>query len=161
MNFHSKTTGFDDFERARKRLSSRKMKNAVSRAMGQSLTPIVKSAKANVKSRLDTKDSYKQIKKTTSKSRINKLLSRDGVPFDVRSEMGADNAQVAMVYLEEGKKGRRAFALRLWENGFTRQGRHFAARPWFRPAVDSNSNDYLGLMESKLKRIVEREAEKK
>lgn len=154
------TTGDEAYERARRRLDSRKAKSLMSRAIGQAMTPIVKKARTNVKARLDTTESYKQIKKTTSKSRINKLLSRVGVPFDVRKEMGGD-AQVGMVYLEEGEKGRRAFALRLWENGFTRQGQHFAARPWFRPAVDSSSAEFLRTVAQKLRKLTIREAEKR
>lgn len=154
------TTGFEDFEAARRRLTQRDVKKAMNRAMSQAMTPIVKSAKQNVKARLDTTESYKAIKKTTSKSKINKLLSRVGVPFDVREEMGSD-AQVGMVYLEEGKKGLRAFALRLWEMGFSRDGKHFPAKPWFRPAVDGSSRVFLKTFAEKLKVIVEREAAKR
>lgn len=154
------TTGDKDFEAARRRLDSRKAKTIMSRAIGQGMTPIVKQAKANVKARLDTTESYKQIKKTTSKSRINKLLSRVGVPFDVREEMGSD-VQIGMVYLEEGQKGMRAFALRLWEAGFSRMGQHFPARPWFRPAVDSERDAFLRSVAESLRKITIREAEKR
>lgn len=153
------TRGDEAFERARRSLSSRQAKNAMSRAMGQALTPIRKAAVSNVKARLDTSESYKQIKKTTSKSRVNRLLSRVGVPFDVRKELGGEGT-VGMVYLEEGQKGTRAFALRLWERGFTRHGQHFAARPWFRPAVDSNQGAFFKTLAERLRRIVIREAEK-
>lgn len=154
------TSGDEDFEKARRRFDSRKAKTFLSRSIGVGMTQVVKQAKSNVKARLDTGESYKQIKKTTSKSRINKLLSRVGVPFEIREEMGGD-VQVGMVYLEEGKKGMRAFALRLWENGFTRQGRHFAARPWFRPAVDSERDEFLRTVAESLRKITIREAEKR
>lgn len=154
------TQGSKDYEAARRRLDSRKARTIMSRAIGQGMTPIVKQARSNVKARLNVTESHKQIKKTTSKSRINRLLSRVGVPFDVREEMGGD-VQVGMVYLEEGQKGMRAFALRLWENGITRNGQHFPARPWFRPAVDSTADQFLRTVAEKLRKLTIREAEKR
>lgn len=161
MDFKNSMTGFEDFEAARRRLTRKKAKSAMSRAIGQGLTPVTQAAQQNVKARLDTGESYKAIKRTTSKSRINKLLSREGVPFDVRAEMADTNAEVGMVYLEEGTKGNRAFALRLWEAGFTRDGKHFAARPWWRPALDSTEEAFFKRLSERLKVIVEKEAAKR
>jgi hypothetical protein len=71
-----------------------------------------------------------------------------------REARGID--QGALLFLDPD-----GFYLAFWEFGFTRNGRHYPARPWMRPAVDSTTGSVVMRYMQRAGVVIERAAEKK
>lgn len=143
MKFGSTITGLEDFDRAIERLNQREARNALSRAVNQSVQPALKEARrlATTKFNSPSKESVMGIKKRTLKK-------------GERMVRGLDMA--AMVYFApEGYK------LRFWEQGFIRNGRHFPARPMIREALDTQQAEIVRVFGERAGRLISKAAAKR
>ena len=143
MDLDFRIDGARDFDDAVEKLGARKARSVLSRALNQSTQPVVSEARrmADANVGRQSGEGRKNIKKRTLKK-------------GERNALGLDLA--SMVYLDE-----RGFHLRFWELGFTRDGQHFAARPWLRPAADSQQGAVIRRFGQRATAILRRELEKK
>lgn len=143
MDVKGTVTGFDDIDKAIQRLDKRKARNALRRATSQALQPAVKEARRladqNVGRR--TGEGRKNIKKRTLKKRE-------------RRSLGIDLGSIVFIDSD-------GFYLRFWELGFTRYGEHYAARPFLRPALDTQQREIIERFRARGQQIIEREAKKR
>jgi len=125
-----------------RQLESRKFRSTLSRAASQSMLPVVKEARRLAEAQFDSpsRESVKGIKR-----RVLKKGERQRANIDFG----------ALVYFSED-----AYKLQFWERGFIRYGRHYAARPMLRPALESEQGAVLRRFIERVGRIMQREAEK-
>jgi HK97 gp10 family phage protein len=140
----AKITGFDDFKKAQEKLGGRKLRTLLQRALNQAVQPVVvKEARSNVD---------KNVGRLSGEGRKN--IKKRNLNKKERDELGVD--QAVMVYLDED-----GFYLRFWELGFTRDGKQYPAKPWMRPAFDSQQQTVLNTYKARAGALVEKELAKK
>lgn len=138
-----KIDGLEGFDKAIKRLDKRAARNALRRAVAQSTQPVVKEARRLADAKFD------------SPSKRSKMgIKRRNLKKQERTALGVDMATI-VYFAPDGYK------LRFWEQGFTRYGRHYPARPMLRPALDSQEATVIKTFNKKAKTIIEKEAAKR
>lgn len=139
----TKVMGEKDIDESIKRLDSRKARTLLQRALNQSAQPSVKQMRTNADTNVgrDTGEGRKNIKKRNLKKAE-------------RNKLGLD--QAVMVYLAAD-----GFYLGIWEFGFVRNGRHYPAKPWMRPAIDSTQGDVIRRYGRRAGELIEKEAAKR
>lgn len=142
MKLQYAVSGLDDIQKAAKALDSRKARTLLSRALNQAAQPVVQDARRRADS---------EVGKNTGQGRKN--IKKRNLKKQERNRLNLD--QAVMVYLDSD-----GFYLGFWERGFTRNGRHYAARPWLRPALDSNEAQVINRYRERAKVLIEREVAK-
>lgn len=142
MTISYKVTGTEDISDAIKRLDSRKARNLLARALNQAAQPVVKDARTNAD---------REVGRRTGKGRKN--IKKRNLKKSERNMLNLD--QAVMVYLHSD-----GFYLGMWEKGFTRNGIHYPAKPWLRPALDNNEAQVINLYRQRAKFLIEKEVAK-
>lgn len=139
----ARISGLDDFKIAHEKLGGRKLRTLLQRALNQACQPVVKEARSNVD---------KNVGRVSGKGRKN--IKRRNLNKKERDGYGAD--QAVLVYLDSD-----GFYLRFWELGFTRFGKQYPAKPWLRPAFDSQQETVLETYRKRAGELIEKELAKK
>lgn len=142
MSITYSVSGVEDIRKSIKKLDSRKARNLLQRALNQAANPVVKDARTNAD---------RNVGKRTGEGRKN--IKKRNIKKAERERLGLD--QGVEVYLASD-----GFYLGFWEMGFTRNGIHYAAKPWLRPAIDMNEAIVIKRYKERAKVLVEREVAK-
>lgn len=139
----AKIEGLDDFKAAEIKFGGRKLRSLLQRALNQSVQPVVKTARQN---------SVRMVGRNTGKGQKN--IKKRNLKKNERNKLGID--QGVTVYLHSD-----GYYLGFWEHGFTRNGIQYPARPWMRPAFDSQQGAVLQRYKTRAGELIKKELAKK